>query len=59
MQNLEKTKEFGSQFSILFDFYVLAVQPNFVIRSIVFGVYGFIINLFLKLLGIIKVFRAN
>lgn len=47
---MEQSQKLDFQFSVLFDFYIFAIYPNFIIKDIVARVNAFIINLLLKIL---------
>ena len=56
---MERPKEFGFQFPILFGFDVFAIQPNLITGGIAFRLDAFIVGLFLKLLSMLEFFTAN
>ena len=59
MDHPERPKERYLQLLVMFGLDVFAIQPNFLAKGIASRFDSFIVNLFLKLLGIIKVFLAN
>ena len=59
MQHPKRSKKFCLGFLIPFGFDVFAIKPNFVARSIAFGLYGLIVVSFLEFLGMLEVFSAD
>ena len=59
MEDSERPKKFCFQlpFALILD--ILAVQPNFLVGSIVLGFDSLIVSLFLKFLGMVEIFSAN
>ena len=55
----KKIEKFGFKLAILLNFEIIATQPDFVAYSIALKLDIFIVNLFLKLLCIVKFFLAN
>ena len=52
-------EKFGFQLIILFSFDMFATQINFITQGIVLRLDSFIVNLFLKFLGMIKILLVN
>ena len=57
--NLKYSKKYYFLFLFIFNLDIPNIKPNFVTKTIILKVYGFIIDLFLKLLNIVDIFIIN
>ena len=59
MKYLEQSKELCFQLPVLFGLDLFAVQPYFITGGIASRLNAFIVSLFLKFFGMVKVFLTN
>ena len=56
---MEKPKKFGFEFPVLLCLDMFAIEPDFLIQCIALRFYSFIMNFFLKVLGVQKILAIN